>query len=1123
MSPSDSMPGAIAVIYFPDTPVEEGANPAKYDLTAQSAGGVNLSPQQTLMDVEAFQNETHTYMKFTKFLEEEGEEPVLLDSPTNFIYAASTLNGFGYHSAGRGAFQLQVSQCTVPTTLLTAVVDTPELSTLETAAVLAGEPVTGPLGDTSLSLTAFAPNDDAFTAAGLDAYLEPDFILHLRDLLLYHVHGAEILAADIPGGETELTMLNGASDVVTVRGGRVVTVTDTQGNRYDVIAPDAAIVDNGVAHIIDGVLLPSWAGMGVATAAGMVERFSILAQAVTAAGLGETLDNTMGITVFAPNNDAFAAALPGLGFESADELLAETELLTSVLQYHAIAVVARSEILTDGMMVDSLLEGESLTINVGEGVTVNGISVVAADILVSNGLIHEIEGVLVPESITAAPSDVETSTEPSAAPSVADTSTAPSSVPSAAETSTAPSSTPSAADVSSVPSSSVSPTQPVTPTTLLTAVVDTPELSTLETAAVLAGEPVTGPLGDTSLSLTAFAPNDDAFTAAGLDAYLEPDFILHLRDLLLYHVHGAEILAADIPGGETELTMLNGASDVVTVRGGRVVTVTDTQGNRYDVIAPDAAIVDNGVAHIIDGVLLPSWAGMGVATAAGMVERFSILAQAVTAAGLGETLDNTMGITVFAPNNDAFAAALPGLGFESADELLAETELLTSVLQYHAIAVVARSEILTDGMMVDSLLEGESLTINVGEGVTVNGISVVAADILVSNGLIHEIEGVLVPESITAAPSEAAPTVQSDFPSSSPSLIPTAAPSDFPSSTPSAAPNTGVTADPTPEPTSYTLLNAVVDSEVFSTLADAAVLAGEEVTDVLSNPLALLTVFAPTDDAFMSANLGTYLEPGYILHLRDLLLYHVHGSEITSDLVFPGSVSELTMSNGAPDIVTVTGLDDGGITVTDSIGNIFGVSIPDAALVDNGVAHAIDGVLLPAWAGLGVAGVAGTVSRFSLLVGAAVSLELTDVLDNTMGITVFAPNDAAFLSALNELGLVPATFTDETELAESVLQYHVVSGVFPSSSLTDGMVLPTLLDGESLTVNIGSNGVTVNDIDVIATDILTKNGLIHEINGVLLPESILNSPPPTPAPSAPSAASSLASFGAMVAGAAFVL
>ena len=124
--------------------------------------------------------------------------------------------------------------------------------------------------------------------------------------------------------------------------------------------------------------------------------FTTLVAATDAAGLTETLQGDGPFTVFAPTDEAFAAALEDLGL-TAEELLADTETLTSVLTYH----VVEGEILPDDLFeLDGqevpTVNGESVTITVdGENVMVNDAGVVQT-VDASNGIIHVIDAVLIP-------------------------------------------------------------------------------------------------------------------------------------------------------------------------------------------------------------------------------------------------------------------------------------------------------------------------------------------------------------------------------------------------------------------------------------------------------------------------------------------------------------------------------------------------------------------------------------------------------------------------------------------------------------------------------------------------------------------------------------------------------
>ena len=151
----------------------------------------------------------------------------------------------------------------------------------------------------------------------------------------------------------------------------------------DTMADDEAAAEEGT--IVD-----------VAVASG---EFPTLVAAVEAAGLVETLSSEGPFTVFAPTEEAFAAALEALDM-TAEELLADTELLTSVLTYHVLPqeVLAETVVTLDGESV-ATVNGADVTISVdGDTVMVNDATVVQTDIMASNGVIHVIDTVLLPPS-----------------------------------------------------------------------------------------------------------------------------------------------------------------------------------------------------------------------------------------------------------------------------------------------------------------------------------------------------------------------------------------------------------------------------------------------------------------------------------------------------------------------------------------------------------------------------------------------------------------------------------------------------------------------------------------------------------------------------------------------------
>ena len=125
--------------------------------------------------------------------------------------------------------------------------------------------------------------------------------------------------------------------------------------------------------------------------------FPTLIAAVEAAGLVDTLKSEGPFTVFAPTEEAFAAALEALGLTAA-ELLADVELLTAVLTYHVVSGRVMAGDLTGvKAMPVATVNGATVAITEAAGsVIVNEATVVVADIEASNGVIHVIDQVLLP-------------------------------------------------------------------------------------------------------------------------------------------------------------------------------------------------------------------------------------------------------------------------------------------------------------------------------------------------------------------------------------------------------------------------------------------------------------------------------------------------------------------------------------------------------------------------------------------------------------------------------------------------------------------------------------------------------------------------------------------------------
>ena len=126
--------------------------------------------------------------------------------------------------------------------------------------------------------------------------------------------------------------------------------------------------------------------------------FTTLVAAVTAADLVETLSGTGPFTVFAPTDEAFAA-LPA-GVLDALLLPENKALLAQILTYHVVSGMVMAADVTDGEV--ATVEGQKVKLSTMGGVMVNQATVVAADVMGSNGVIHAIDAVILPPGVDVA-------------------------------------------------------------------------------------------------------------------------------------------------------------------------------------------------------------------------------------------------------------------------------------------------------------------------------------------------------------------------------------------------------------------------------------------------------------------------------------------------------------------------------------------------------------------------------------------------------------------------------------------------------------------------------------------------------------------------------------------------
>ena len=440
--------------------------------------------------------------------------------------------------------------------------------------------------------------------------------------------------------------------------------------------------------------------------------------------------------------------------------------------------------------------------------------------------------------------------------------------------------------------------------------------------------------------------------------------------------------------------------------------------SRAKITATDIA-ADNGVIHVIDKVILP----LSIVDIAVNNPTFSILVSALAKADLVETLKGAGPFTVFAPTDAAFTALFSELGVSGIADLSAET--LIPILLSHVVSGNITSGQLKNGE-VETLNDDKKIVVNTSNGVTIDGdINVVLADAQGSNGVVHVIDKVIMPETAT---------------------------------------------------TTNTIVDVAVGNEDFSILV--AALQKANLVDALADEDAMLTVFAPTNQAFsdLLTELGaSSLDDIEVATLTNILLYHVIDGKNNAADISTGYFS--TLASGPSDGSNLSFYVDMETTIINNRANITGTDIA----ADNGVIHVIDKVILP----LSIVDIAVNNPTFSILVAALIKADLVGTLSGTGPFTVFAPTNDAFTALFTELGV--SGIEDLTaEALTPILLSHVVSGNVTSGDLTNGEV-QTLNTEKKVMIDI-TDGVKIDGTsNVVLADVQGSNGVVHVIDKVILP------------------------------------
>jgi uncharacterized surface protein with fasciclin (FAS1) repeats len=476
-------------------------------------------------------------------------------------------------------------------------------------------------------------------------------------------------------------------------------------------------------------------------------RFTTLVAAVEAAGLVDTLKGEGPFTVFAPTDDAFAALPAG----TVEGLLTDIPALTDVLLYHVVAGEVMAETVV-GLESATTVQGTDVSIEVRDGaVFLNGnIQVITTDIQASNGVIHVIDGVLLPPAPEPEMTTIrvahfspdtpavdvfvngEAAIEDLAFPTITDWIQLPAGTYNIAVA-------PAGAGLEAA---AIGPADFDLPaeTFITVAAIGSLEAGTLAPQVLVEDY---SDITDGSARVTVFHAIEDA---PSVDVLAGGSPVV--TALAFPGAQGSNdgAFTLEVPAGSYDLQVVpSGATEPV------VLDLSGTQLNadtHYFVAAvgtlaaPQVALSATDMAAVRDMMGIEEESGDTIVDIALNDGRFTTLVTAVEAAGLAETLAGEGPFTVFAPTDDAFAALPAG----TVESLLENIPALTDILLYHVVSGEVMAEEVV-GLNTAATAQGSDIRIEVRDGAVYlnDSIQVVITDIQASNGVIHVIDGVLLP------------------------------------------------------------------------------------------------------------------------------------------------------------------------------------------------------------------------------------------------------------------------------------------------------------------------------------------------------------------------------------------
>ncbi|XP_058489684.1 periostin, osteoblast specific factor b isoform X2 [Solea solea] len=239
------------------------------------------------------------------------------------------------------------------------------------------------------SFTFFAPSNEAWD--NLDESIKSALVsnvnIELYNALHYHMVNKRLLTKDLKNGLKVTSMYNDLNLLINHYSNGVVTVNCAR------IIHGNQVATNGVVHVIDRVI--SAVGNTIQNVIEVDDDLSILGDVAMAAGMLDKLGEPGHYTLFAPTNSAFEK----LGIDVLERLQSNEVAVKALLNFHLLDSVQCSEAIIAGSTYETL-EGSNIVIGCdGESLTVDGVKMVLKkDIVTSNGVIHLIDQVLMPDS-----------------------------------------------------------------------------------------------------------------------------------------------------------------------------------------------------------------------------------------------------------------------------------------------------------------------------------------------------------------------------------------------------------------------------------------------------------------------------------------------------------------------------------------------------------------------------------------------------------------------------------------------------------------------------------------------------------------------------------------------------